>query len=160
MDARLTKLLVIAAVVLLLDQSTKWLVVQWMDLKNLGYIAVYPPYVNFSIAWNQGVNFGLFANGTEIMRWVLVVLSLGISVWLINWARKLTSPIGVFWAALVVGGAIGNALDRVIYGAVADFLNVACCGLKNPYAFNIADVVIFLGAFGLVLTSNKLDNEG
>ena len=48
----------------------------------------------------------------------------------------------------------------LVYGAVADFLNMSCCGLNNPYAFNIADIAIFLGAFGLVLFSNKLDKNG
>jgi signal peptidase II len=49
-----------------------------------------------------------------------------------------------------VGGALGNALDRVLYGAVADFLNMSCCGIRNPYAFNLADVFIFAGAAGLI----------
>ena len=51
---------------------------------------------------------------------------------------------------LLVGGAIGNAVDRVLYGAVADFLNMSCCGIRNPYAFNVADISIFIGAIGLV----------
>jgi signal peptidase II len=52
---------------------------------------------------------------------------------------------------LLVGGALGNALDRVIYGAVVDFLNMSCCGINNPYAFNVADIFIFVGAIGLAI---------
>jgi signal peptidase II len=54
---------------------------------------------------------------------------------------------------LLVGGALGNVVDRVIYGAVADFLNMSCCGFTNPYAFNVADISIFAGAIGLALFS-------
>jgi len=52
-------------------------------------------------------------------------------------------------AGLLIGGALGNALDRVIHGAVVDFLNMSCCGINNPYAFNVADIFIFAGAIGL-----------
>lgn len=51
----------------------------------------------------------------------------------------------------MVGGALGNVVDRLLYGAVADFLNMSCCGFENPYAFNVADISIFIGAFGLIL---------
>jgi signal peptidase II len=51
----------------------------------------------------------------------------------------------------LIGGAIGNVIDRIAYGAVADFLNMSCCGIENPYAFNVADIAIFAGALGLVL---------
>jgi signal peptidase II len=56
-------------------------------------------------------------------------------------------------AGLLLGGAMGNVVDRVIYGAVADFLNMSCCGIANPYSFNVADISIFAGALGLVLFS-------
>jgi signal peptidase II len=54
-------------------------------------------------------------------------------------------------AGLLVGGALGNVIDRIVYGAVADFLNMSCCGIENPYAFNVADIAIFAGAIGLIL---------
>ena len=56
---------------------------------------------------------------------------------------------------MIVGGALANALDRVIYGAVADFLNMSCCGIQNPFTFNIADIFIFAGAFGLVFFADE-----
>jgi signal peptidase II len=61
---------------------------------------------------------------------------------------------------LLVGGAIGNVIDRIAYGAVADFLNMSCCGFENPYAFNVADIAIFAGAFGLVVFSGKPTGKG
>jgi signal peptidase II len=51
---------------------------------------------------------------------------------------------------LIIGGALGNALDRAIFGAVMDFLNMSCCGIRNPYTFNIADIFIFAGVFGVI----------
>jgi signal peptidase II len=147
------------ALVLGLDQFSKLAIVHWLDLKSRYVIDVLPPFLSFRMAWNQGVNFGLFANSTEIMRWVLTAIAVGVSIWLFMWARKMTLPIGQFFAGCVIGGALGNAIDRAIYGAVADFLNVSCCGLNNPYAFNVADIAIFLGAFGLVLVSNRLDKH-
>ena len=56
---------------------------------------------------------------------------------------------------MLIGGALGNVVDRVVYGAVADFLNMSCCGIENPFAFNVADVAIFVGAIGLVLFTGK-----
>ena len=56
---------------------------------------------------------------------------------------------------MLIGGALGNVVDRIAYGAVADFLNMSCCGFENPYAFNVADIAIFSGAIGLVLFSKE-----
>ena len=57
--------------------------------------------------------------------------------------------------SLILGGALGNVVDRLVYGAVADFLNMSCCGIENPYAFNVADIAIFAGAIGLILFTGK-----
>jgi signal peptidase II len=84
------------------------------------------------------------------MRWVLTVLAVAISAALVVWVwrRAGTSGAGALalGAGIVAGGALGNAWDRIQYGAVADFLNMSCCGINNPYAFNVADVAIFAGA--------------
>jgi signal peptidase II len=151
--------LLFTALVFLLDQLSKWAVVFVLDLQNRLAIDVLPPVLNFRMAWNEGVNFGLFSNDTEVMRWVLTALAVVISLGMLWWGRKLTGWLGHLLIALVVGGALGNALDRVLYGAVADFLNLSCCGLRNPYAFNVADITIFAGAFGLVLFGDKLNRR-
>ena len=57
--------------------------------------------------------------------------------------------------SLVIGGALGNAIDRLLYGAVADFINITCCGLRNPYSFNLADVFIFIGLIGLLVFKSE-----
>ena len=63
-------------------------------------------------------------------------------------------------AGLLVGGALGNVIDRLRFGAVADFLNMSCCGIRNPFAFNIADVAIFAGVALLVLYSARSGERG
>ena len=135
-----------------LDQLTKWFVVQWLDLFTRGEIDVLPPLINFRMAWNKGVNFGLFANSADVVRWVLIAVALVISAWVILWVRREKMRVlAQISAGLLVGGAFGNVVDRLAYGAVADFLNMSCCGIENPYSFNVADIAVFAGAFGLVL---------
>ncbi|WP_273283156.1 signal peptidase II [Pseudooceanicola atlanticus] len=136
----------------LLDQATKYLVVHWMGLAEKGMIDVFPPYLQLRMAWNTGVNFGLFAQETSIARWFLIGLALVISVGVLIWVSKeRPRRAGLIAAGLLVGGALGNVVDRVLYGAVADFLNMSCCGFVNPYAFNVADIAIFSGAAALIL---------
>ncbi|PZQ97789.1 MAG: signal peptidase II [Cereibacter sphaeroides] len=135
-----------------LDQLTKLGVIWGLGLAQRGEIDVIPPLVNFRMAWNRGVNFGLMSSGADYMRWVLIALALVISGWVWWWvrcegARRREQVL----AGLLIGGALGNVVDRVAYGAVADFLNMSCCGIENPFAFNVADISIFLGAIGLVL---------
>jgi signal peptidase II len=148
-----------AFVTLLLDQISKWAVVQGLDLINRGVIEVWHPFLTFRMAWNPGINFGLFAGQTDLMRWVLVAVALVISAWVFWWiAREKPGRLGRLSAGLLIGGAIGNVIDRILYGAVADFLNMSCCGIENPFSFNVADITIFVGAVGLVLfTGGKPD---
>lgn len=141
-----------AAVIFALDQASKWFVVQWLDLINRGEIDVLPPLLQFRMAWNPGINFGLFATS----QWVLIGIALVISGWVLWWIwREKPGRMGQISAGLLVGGALGNVIDRIIYGAVADFLNMSCCGIENPFAFNVADIAIFAGAIGLVIFAGK-----
>lgn len=137
------------------DQASKAIVVHAMDLRNRLSMEVLPPLLNFRMGWNEGINFGLFAGSHEVMRWLLIGLAVGVSVALAAWARGLARPVARVAAGLVVGGALANALDRVLYGAVADFLNVSWWGIDNPFAFNLADVFIFAGAAGLILWGDR-----
>lgn len=136
--------------VFLADQASKWLVVHWLDLLNRHQIEVLPPYLTLRMAWNRGVNFGILSEYD--MRWPLIGVAVVVSGFVLWWLRhdggtRLTYISG----GLLLGGALGNIIDRILYGAVADFLNMSCCGISNPYAFNLADVAIFAGAVGLVL---------
>lgn len=143
-----------AAIVLILDQLSKYVVVFALNLHEQGNLPVLPPVLNFHMAWNRGVNFGLFASNGDAMRWILVALALAISAWVVAWVlRERLGKLAQLSAGLLVGGALGNVIDRLIHGAVADFLNMSCCGIENPYSFNVADIAVFAGAIGLVLFS-------
>ena len=149
--------LTIAAIAIFaLDQASKWLVVQRMNLIELGEIDVIPPFLNLRMAWNEGINFGLFSNSADMMRWVLIAVALAISGYVLWWVRReRAGRWAMISAGVLVGGALGNVIDRVVYGAVADFLNMSCCGFENPYSFNVADIAVFAGALGLVVFMQK-----
>ncbi|MBW4981704.1 signal peptidase II [Mameliella sp. CS4] len=142
--------------IFLLDQVTKYLVVHVMGLANKLAIEVLPPYLNLRMAWNYGVNFGLFSGDAAATRWILISVALGIILFVVVWMRRDPPGVmGLISAGFLIGGALGNVIDRLVYGAVADFLNMSCCGIENPYAFNVADIAIFIGAFGLILFPSR-----
>ncbi|MCC6006767.1 MAG: signal peptidase II [Rhodobacteraceae bacterium] len=152
-------IVIVALVVLAVDQASKLWLLHVVRLDLLRSMDVLPPFLNFRMAWNYGINFGLFATGAEAMRWGLVALAVVISGAVVWWGRSLRHPLNHALAGALVGGALANALDRVMHGAVMDFLNMSCCGIDNPYAFNLADVGVFVGAFGLAFLSGWLDNK-
>lgn len=107
------------------------------------------PFMDFTMVWNRGISYGLLAQDGDFGRWVLIVFSvlaaLGFCFWLVRAEGRLMAlAIG-----LIVGGAVGNALDRVVYGAVADFVSLHGFGFYW-YIFNVADVAIVAGAAGLL----------
>ncbi len=141
----------VALGIVALDQLTKWIVVQALNLVEVQAIDVLDPWLNLRMAWNQGVNFGLLASSEDVMRWVLVAVALAICVWVGVWlVRVRPGRLAQVAAGLLIGGALGNVIDRIAYGAVADFLNMSFPGWRNPYSFNVADIAIFAGALGLV----------
>jgi signal peptidase II len=148
--SNLRRALLVALIVLVLDQATKFVVVEAMGLRSRLVIPVADPWLNFTMAWNEGINFGLFDFGAA-GRWILVGLAIAIVVGLLVWVRRTRGWIPALGTGLIVGGALGNVLDRLRYGAVADFLNMSCCGIRNPFAFNVADAAIFAGAALLLL---------
>ena len=139
----------------LADQILKIGVVQFLDLKTRGSIDVLPPFLKLRMAWNTGVNFGLFS--AFDMKWVLIAIAVVISAAVLVWLHRTPSMgrAAKISGGLLVGGALGNVVDRFVYGAVADFLNMSWYGFENPYAFNVADIAIFLGALGLVFFSSE-----
>ena len=140
------------AITFLIDQLSKWLVVHVMGLASSQSIDVLPPFLNFRMAWNYGINFGLLGGEAAATKWVLIAAALGIVLFVLVWLRRdPPGRLGLIAGGLLIGGALGNVGDRVLYGAVADFLNMSCCGIDNPFAFNVADIAIFAGAIGLVL---------
>ncbi|MFD0982427.1 signal peptidase II [Tropicimonas aquimaris] len=143
---------VTALVAFLIDQASKFLVFRMMALAQAEQIEIFPPLLIFRKGLNTGVNFGLFADSSPAQRWFLIGLTAILCTGLVIWAmRSFERRIEFFCVGLIVGGAVGNALDRFLFPGVRDFLNMSCCGINNPYVFNVADVFIFAGAIGLVL---------
>ena len=140
-----------AGVAFVIDQASKYAVIHGMELARVRQIDVLPPVLNFRYGENRGINFGLFEGGSEASRWFLIALALVICAAVLIWVRRTVMGVPAQLAAgLLIGGALANVLDRVLYGFVLDFLNTSCCGINNPFVFNLADVFIFAGAIGLV----------
>jgi signal peptidase II len=150
MTSPLSRTLLVALVVLAIDRITKVWVVEVLDLRTRLYIPVRDPWLNLTMAWNEGINFGLFDFGAA-GRWALVGIALAICLALAVWVRRTNDWVSALGAGMIVGGAVGNVWDRIQFGAVADFINMSCCGFNNPFAFNVADAAIFGGAALLVL---------
>ena len=148
-----------ALITFLVDQLSKIYVVQYLNLKEKLSIDVINPILNLRMAWNRGINFGLFNTGGNAAKIILVALSLGICGGLLLWVRNSKDIVQTFSVGLIIGGALGNAADRIIFGAVADFLNMSCCGFRNPFSFNVADIAIFIGAFTLLFYNKNLERE-
>ncbi len=146
------RLLGLSTLVFALDQASKLVVVDAMNLAERLRIDVWPGVFTLKMGWNRGINFGLLASDSDLARWALAGLALAISAVVAFWAVRREEPLLTLGAALLIGGALGNAVDRLRWGAVADFLNVTCCGLTNPWAFNIADIAIFAGAAAIIFT--------
>ncbi|MGF1445703.1 MAG: signal peptidase II [Pikeienuella sp.] len=138
------RLLGLAVLIVAIDRASKLYILEVIDLPLRLRVPVFEPYLVFLYAENRGINFGLLGSGN--LRWVLVAIAGAAAVGVTIWALRRREPVFSLGAALVAGGALGNAWDRVQYGFVVDFLNMSCCGIQNPFAFNIADVAIFFGA--------------
>ena len=151
MNVRMYKILSFSIIFLTLDQLSKWFVVFYLELKQKLYLNLNNQFINFYMAWNKGINFGLFEGDSVLQAYVLTTVAVLISIVFFIWLKNSTSFFLQLLASLVIGGALGNAIDRIMYGAVADFINVTCCGLRNPYSFNLADIFIFLGLLGILI---------
>ena len=139
----------VAAVVVVLDQLVKLSLIAFMGGQKP--VLAVGPFLDLVMVWNRGVSFGLFnsAAAGEIQRWVLVALSLGIVVALVLWLKRIGDRLLALAIGLVVGGALGNVLDRVRFGAVADFFYFHIGDYYWP-AFNLADSAIVVGV-GILL---------
>lgn len=139
-----------ALVVIVLDQLTKYWMLLGLELREVGRVHVLPPILNFSYVENTGVSFGLFGGGEA--RWVLSIFSLIVAAGLAWWAVKAERRTLISAIGLVIGGAVGNAIDRIQYGYVVDFIDFSGTGVF-PWVFNVADSAITVGVLLLILDS-------
>lgn len=140
--------LALALVVLALDQVTKALILDVVRLQDIGRIELSAIF-DLTFVRNYGVSFGLFRAEEPFGRWLLVGVSGAIALGFAWWMRTAERRITVWALGLIVGGALGNLIDRVRFGYVVDFLDFS--GLYFPYVFNVADAAINLGAGLMIL---------
>ncbi len=142
--------LAVAAVIIIADQISKWWIV--FDVMNPPRIIPVFPSFNLVMGWNRGVSFGMFDSQSPLNQWLLIALALAIVMYLLVWLKRADGRRIRIAIGLIIGGALGNVIDRIHYGAVADFLDVYIGDYHWP-AFNIADAGITVGAVILVLDS-------
>lgn len=144
-----------ALVALVLDQASKLWLLYVFELGRRGAVQV-TPFFDLVLAWNVGISFGWFQNDSWIAQAILTAVKaaavIALAVWM-AWSRTMLASIAL---GLIIGGAIGNAIDRFAYGAVVDFalFHVEIAGKTfNWYVFNVADVAIVAGVAALLYDS-------
>lgn len=146
--------LLIAFVTIVLDQVSKWVILE--VVMNPPQVIEVTGFFNLVMVWNRGVSFGLFSNDLSAGPWILSGIALVISGVLAIWLYKVTHTLLALALGVVIGGAIGNIVDRVRFGAVADFLDFHAFGYHWP-AFNVADAGIVIGV-ALILVDGFVNN--
>jgi signal peptidase II len=140
--------LLVALATLALDQATKLGLLFLADLP-LHQPVVLAPFAQLVVVWNRGVSYGLLQQDGDLGRWLLVAVSVLASAALAVWMARATTRLVAVSLGLIVGGAVGNAIDRVAYGAVFDFVHLHA-GSWSWYVFNVADAAIVFGVVGLL----------
>jgi signal peptidase II len=143
---------IVALVVCAIDQAVKLWLLNVFDLRNRGIVQI-TPFLDFVLTWNTGISYGLFPQESELGRAVLLALKAGAVVVLWIWLARSELKLTALALGLIIGGAIGNAIDRVVYGAVVDFvlLHITTKSFNFVwYVFNLADVAIVAGVIGLL----------
>ena len=138
-----------------IDQLAKTWVLFGSALPD-GEIVRVTPFMDLTLVWNRGISYGLFQQDTAFGRWTLVVFSIlavvVLSVWLARTNRRLVAAS----IALIIGGALSNLVDRIVYGAVVDYVYLHAFGY-SWYVFNLADAWIVAGVIGLLYDSLRSD---
>ena len=147
---------VVAFSILIIDQASKIALLEGLDLEFSGPITL-SPYIDLILVWNRGISYGLFQQHADLGRYMLIAISLLASIGFALWLQRSTRPIPALALGCLIGGALGNAVDRILRGAVADFV-LLHWGEWTWYVFNIADVAIVIGV-ALLLADSWLGKE-
>ena len=115
-------------------------------------------YLDFILVFNTGISYGLFSGGGDFQKWILISLSILIIIFLLSLIRNESTILSKLSISFIIGGALGNVLDRFIYGAVVDFISLHAKGF-SWYIFNIADMFIVLGVILFILSQFILSKK-
>lgn len=137
-------------ILIFLDQVTKWWIVNYI-MQPVKLIPI-TPFFNIVLTWNSGISFGIFSNQGDFSVIILSTLAILIVFFLAAWLMKAENKKLIIGLICIIGGAIGNIIDRVYHGAVIDFLDFHIKSYHWP-AFNVADSCIFIGATLIILDS-------
>ena len=140
----------IAAIVFVLEQITKWIVLGPLDLRNTQSVEVLPIF-RLNYTENHGISLGLFQASSDAMRWVLVLVTAAIAVGVAWWIGREEKRWDQIALGMVLGGALGNILDRVRHGYVVDFADLHFGDFRPFFIFNVADAAISIGVAILLL---------
>lgn len=138
-----------------LDQAIKLWLIYGFDLGQRGTVAI-GPFVDLVLAWNTGISYGWFKQEGPFGQWALLAIKVVAVAFLWIWLARATSRLSAVALGLIIGGALGNAIDRLIHGAVADFVLLHITTSQwsfNWYVFNFADVTIVAGVLGILYES-------
>lgn len=154
----MSKGLLTSALVIFLDQLSKWWLAHFLSTPP--HIKEIMPFFNLVVAWNKGVSFSMFSSDSLYAPYLLSGLAIIIVIMILIWLFKEKNPYNLFALGLVAGGAIGNVIDRLRFGAVFDFLDFYLGQYHWP-AFNLADSAITVGAIILIVVTcfTKTDSE-
>ena len=148
--------LAVAAITLIADQATKLYFYDLLVIGGTRFVEV-APFFNLVTVWNYGVSFGMLTNDSQIGPWLFVAVAAAIIAALFTWLRRAANRMVAIALGMVIGGAIGNVVDRLKYGAVFDFLDFHAFGWHWP-AFNLADSGISIGVI-LLLADGLLGDK-
>jgi signal peptidase II len=158
--SKITKLgwmaLALAVVVVVADQAVKYWILHVLRLQEGQSVPFVGP-IRLTGVWNPGVSFGFLQAQHELMRWLLAAFSVVVAVILAAWVRAAERPLFAIAIGLVMGGAVGNVIDRIRIGAVADFIDAT--QLYFPWIFNLADSAISIGICLLLVDVLRQDGR-
>lgn len=140
----------VAATVFVLEQISKWIVLGPLDLRNTFQIRILPIF-NLTYTENHGISLGLFQASSDAMRWVLVAVTAAIAAGVAVWITREEKNGDQIALGMVLGGALGNILDRVRHGYVVDFADLHFGDFRPFFIFNVADAAISIGVVILLL---------
>ncbi len=143
--------LAVALITVVVDQAHKAWMLYVYDIGAKQTVTV-TPFFDLVLVWNKGISYGLLPQESAAGRFGLIAFAAVACLALILWLARITTPLTAVAIGLIIGGAVGNAIDRTIYGAVADFFAFEIFGF-DWYVFNIADVAIVAGVIGLLYDS-------
>ena len=140
----------VAAAIFLGEQVSKWIVLGPLDLRTVGLIELLP-FFDLRYTENHGISLGLFQASSDAMRWVLVAVTSLIAIGVAYWITREEKKWDQIALGLVLGGALGNILDRVRHGYVVDFADLHFGEFRPFFIFNVADAAISIGVVILLL---------